>query len=66
MTTDELRAAFDKATTALSKIKELNQLRNDYDAYLFALSEWGLGMRQEEPKPRDYGLREYEGLRYDR
>lgn len=61
-----LRNALNTATNALSKIKGFNPLRNHFDAYLFALSEWGLGQRLDEPKPRDYGLTEHEGLRDDK
>ena len=45
-----------KATTALEEIQNYNGLRNDLDAYLYEIAEWGLGLREYAPNPDDYGL----------
>lgn len=44
------------ATEALKEIVSLNRLRNDLDAYLFTLANWGLGKEEKRPVPKDFGL----------
>ena len=44
----------DKAKTALREMLERNRLRNDFDAYLYALAEWGLGIIDERPVPEEF------------
>jgi len=46
----------DKMRFALEQLKKYNQLRNDLDAYLFALIEWALGERDKKPNPESFGL----------
>jgi hypothetical protein len=41
---------------ALEEIKKYNRLRNDLDAYLYEVADWGLGIRKEPPNPEDYGI----------
>ena len=48
----------DKLQYALCEYQKYNTIRNDLDAYLFALGEYGLGERTIEPDPRDYGIKE--------
>ena len=45
---------WDNATTALKEIQKRNRLRNDLDAYLYEVVNYGLG-NQEKPDPADYG-----------
>lgn len=33
----------------------LSNLKNDRDAYLFHLIEWGQGLEKEKPIPEEYG-----------
>ena len=42
---------------ALNILKLYNPLRNDLDAYLLDIIEWGLG-ECERPDPKDFGLQE--------
>lgn len=46
---------YENAVEALEMLKTNNPLRNDRDAYLFAVVEWGLG-KGEKPTPEEYGL----------
>ena len=48
----------EKAMIALKIIKKCNPLRNDFDTYLYDVACWGLGIFKDEPKPKDYGVRE--------
>lgn len=45
-----------KAIEALEEIKKYNRLRNDLDAYLYEVTNWGLGIREKAPDPDDYGI----------
>ena len=47
---------FNNARQALAEINEYNHIRNDLDAYLFDLAEWGLGLRKDRPNKKDFGL----------
>ena len=50
----------DKAIEALEIIKRWNILRNDLDAYLREIANWGLGLRPTKPNESVYGLVEEE------
>ena len=41
---------------ALTEIDSYNPIRNDKDAYLNLLAEWGLGNTDDKPNPQDFGL----------
>ena len=45
-----------KAYKALHEIKNINRLRNDLDAYLLEVCEYGLENRKEWPDSSDYGI----------
>ena len=47
----------DKLIEALEEYKKYNSIRNDLDAYLFALGEYALGESDEDPNPEDYGIK---------
>ena len=40
---------------ALGKYQEYNDLRDDLDAYLYALAQWALGLEKTKPDSEDYG-----------
>lgn len=40
----------------LEEMLERNRLRHDLDAYLYDLTEWGLGRETVRPDPKVYGL----------
>jgi hypothetical protein len=46
----------DRAIEALNIIERYNPLRNDLDAYLLEVCKYGLGLREDLPEPKDYGL----------
>lgn len=46
----------EKLENTLKEIMELNPLRNDFDAYLFALCEYAVIGTKEKPNREDYGL----------
>ena len=48
--------AIRKVFTALEIIQKHNPLRNDLDAYLFQVAEWGFGIQKAKPKKEDYGI----------
>ena len=52
---DELKWKLDMRHV-LKMICEYNPLRNDRDAFIQELCEYGLGDIDEEPKPADFGL----------
>ena len=41
------------AIEALEEYQRFNRIKNDFDAYLFAMGEWAL-MGKEKPKHRDF------------
>ncbi len=41
---------------ALEEIIENIRLRNDLEAYFYAIAEWGLGWSNTKPKKEDYGI----------
>jgi len=43
---------------ALRILLARNPLRNDRDAYLLHIANWGLGLEEKKPNPEDYGLEE--------
>jgi len=45
-----------KLRCALQEMMQFNRIRNDLEAYLYALGEWALGDIKEKPNPEDYGL----------
>jgi hypothetical protein len=46
-----------KLEDTLKEILELNPLRNDFDAYLFALCEYAIIGTKNKPKREDFGLK---------
>ena len=48
----------EKAIEALQILKRYNRLRNDLEAYLFEIINYGLNFRSEKPNPNDYGIEE--------
>ena len=55
---EEPYATLDKVEHALCEYQKYNTIKNDLDAYLFALGEYALGECVIEPDPRDYGIKE--------
>jgi len=47
----------DWACDAINILDRYNPLRNDLDAYLHEVAQWGLG-RRLKPKPEDFGIEE--------
>ena len=47
----------DLACDAILILDKYNPLRNDLDAYLHEVAQWGLG-RRLKPKPEDFGIEE--------
>ena len=45
-----------KADVALTEIEKYNPIRNDLDAYLYDIAEWGLGIIPDKPNPKDFGV----------
>lgn len=45
----------------LAEIKSFNGLRNDRDAYLYCLIEWGQGIEAEKPVAIEFGQDEWAG-----
>lgn len=45
----------------LAEIKSFNGLRNDRDAYLYDLIEWGQGIEAEKPTAAEFGQDEWKG-----
>jgi hypothetical protein len=45
-----------KILEALRVYQKHNPLHNDIEAYLFALGEWALGVKDVKPDPEDYGI----------
>ena len=50
--------ALNRAYKALKIIRKLNRIRNDKEAYIHDLIEWGIYERHTEPDPEDFGLDE--------
>ena len=46
-----------KAQEALKEIKAFNRLRNDLDAYLYDLAEWGIGESISKPDRASFGIK---------
>ena len=46
----------ERAQEALYILREFNNIKNDTDAYLWDIIEWGLGERRERPVPQQYGI----------
>ena len=44
----------ENSVEALKILQSLNPIRNDVDAYLYDIAEWGLGNRNEKPDPSEY------------
>ena len=44
----------DRMREALEEIKNHNRLRNDLDAYLYDVADWGLGIHGWKPNPDHY------------
>lgn len=45
-----------RATAALKFLRTWNLVQNDWQAYLLAVTRWGLGERKTLPKPEEYGV----------
>ena len=45
-----------RSVKALRAIKEVNPLRNDLDAYIDAICDYGIGDREDFPRASDYGI----------
>ena len=43
-----------KMREVIKELKKWNKLRNDFDAYLYELCEWGLGEVEEKPDRKTY------------
>ena len=53
-----LEEAIEKFKTAHQALQELqfkNQIRNDFEAYLWEVQTWGLG-NGEKPEPKNFGV----------
>ena len=50
------KQTIDDLIESLKKYQRFNGLRNDTDAYLYALGEYALGESNEKPSPDDYGI----------
>lgn len=44
------------ARDALLEINRHNPIRNDTEMYLYELAEWGLGLNDTKPDPRNFGV----------
>lgn len=62
---DEINARIERQQIALTEIMYFNRLRNDKDAYLLAMAQWGLtgkwGVDNEftkQPQRNEFGLEE--------
>lgn len=51
-----LREEYDRLFEALTIIEAYNGLNNDRDVYLFEVTRWAFGDREDKPNPEDYGL----------
>ena len=47
---------YTKMVFALTVLRNYNRLKNDLDAYLYEITEYGLGNRKEFPNKEDYGI----------
>ena len=45
----------EKAIEALVEYQKFNSVRNDFDAYLYAMGQWALN-GEPKPDPDDYGI----------
>jgi len=52
----DCKQAIDALINALKEYQRFNGLRNDTDAYLYALGEYALAESEEKPNPDDYGI----------
>jgi hypothetical protein len=55
-TVGELACALLRACEALSEISRYNRVRNDLEAYLADVAEWGMGEMEDRPNPTLFGL----------
>lgn len=46
----------EKLKIALAEIRSYNHIRNDLEAYLYQLANWGMEDVKDRPVPSDYGL----------
>lgn len=60
---DELNAKIERQQIALREVMRFNPLRNDRDAYLLAIAQWGLTGKwgaedefTEQPQRSEFGL----------
>jgi hypothetical protein len=44
------------ARDALRVLMSYNRMRNDLEAYLYAVAQYGLGEIEKQPNPEDYGV----------
>lgn len=45
----------ENAIEALKIINKFNRIRNDIEAYLYSIAEWGIG-KAPKPDPKDFGI----------
>ena len=51
-----LEPKYKRAMAALRFMDAHNPIRNDWDAYLGAVAQWGMGIEAQPPDPLEYGL----------
>lgn len=51
-----LNEKYDRTVEALEIIDAYNELSTDRDVYLFEITRWALGQREDKPTPEDFGL----------
>ena len=57
MNLDEmLKAPIGRAIKSLHLINSFNQVRNDLDVYLYEVYLYGIGLREDWPEQKDYGI----------
>jgi hypothetical protein len=50
----QLQQQKNRMVLTLKELQQFNRLRNDIDAYLYELVEWGLGNKDKHPDINDY------------
>ena len=47
----------ERAEAAFNILQKYNGLRNDLDAYLYDVAEWGKGFLENAPDPESFGIK---------
>lgn len=55
-TLEDLDNTMENRFEALKTLLQKNPLRNDLDAYLYEIANWGLGLRKDKPEKEDYAI----------